>query len=237
MKLKKLFLLVITYIFMSLGLAFPQENQDETLKIALEELFSPKKMDFYAEASSKNSFRKIYLEAEKAIASGLPLEKVEIEAEEVEFNSLEEWKEGQIKILSVKDVKLTMTITEENLNNFLKEKIKENKADGLKNASVKIKKEFLYLAASYQIDALPLRILVELKSKLDIEESKIILKDYKLYLSGFSAGEDFTHRLLSKINPVFDLKNLPFPVKKAQIEQLDGKIIIRTTELPQRPSS
>ncbi|MCS7232604.1 MAG: DUF2993 domain-containing protein [Synergistetes bacterium] len=238
MTLKKFFLLCsVAYMLVISNPTFSQENPSEAFKCALEKLFSPKKIEFCAENCSQNFFKKIYIKAEEAITSELPLEMVEIEAEDVEFNSPEEWKEGNIKILSVKNIKLIMLVTEENLNKFLSEKIRKNNIDGLRKANVKIKRDFLYLAASYQIDGLPLRILVELKSKLGIEESKIVLKDYKLYLSGLAAGDDFTYHLLSKINPVFDLKKLPFPVEHAQIEQSDGKIIIRTTELPHKPTS
>ncbi|KUK13521.1 MAG: DUF2993 domain-containing protein [Synergistetes bacterium] len=236
--IRKFFLLKF-FIYITLILtqpfSFAQEKQSELLKVSLERLFCPKEMEFYAEPGSQSSFKKIYIKATNAIVSGLPLESAEIEAKHVTFNPPEEWKEGKIEVKKAEEVKLMMVITEANLNSFLQERIKKGKENNLKKAKVKIKKDILYVAASYQLDGIPLRILIELKSKIAIEGDKIILKDYKLHIGGFNPGNDFTENLISKVNPIFDLKNLPFPVKNAQIEQSDGKIVIKTQKLPQNP--
>lgn len=226
-------LLVILLLIQSTK-TFAQESQTEKLRSALESLFTPKELNLYAEEVSPGIFKRIYIEAKEAKSAGLPLNRVEIEAIDIELNPPEEWKNGKIKVLRAKNVRLSITIVEDDLNSFLREKLKEENQDGIKNAYVKIKKDKLMLAASYQVNGLPLRFLIELSGKLKMDGSKIILTDYDLHISGFRASDETTSKLLGRVNPLFDLKVLPFPVENALIEQSDKYITIKTAELPEK---
>ncbi|MCD6362942.1 MAG: DUF2993 domain-containing protein [Synergistetes bacterium] len=237
MKLKpflKFFIVVVLLLVHSIS--FSSEGLSEKLKSALEELFTPKRIEVYINGSAEDPFFKdIYVEAEDAKTSGLPIERVKIEAIDAKLNPSDEWERGNIKVEKVKDVRLLMTITEEGLNSFLRDKIKDANEHGLKKAYVRIKKDKFILAASYQLGGLPIRVLVELAGKLKIKGSKIYLADYKFYVGGLKMRKEFTSRILRKVNPILDLRTLPFPVRDGIIEQEEGKITIRTKTLPQKP--
>ncbi|GEM_PF-1879382 len=239
MRLKIIFRFSIVIILLFIcSVSLSSENVSTKLKTTLKKLFTPKKIEVYVDENAKDPFFKdVYIEAEDAQTSGLPLEKVEIEAIDAKLNSPDEWEKGKIKVEKVKSVKLLMTITEEGLNFFLKNKIKEANEHGLKKAYVRIKRDKFILVASYQLGGLPIRALVKLAGKLKIKGSKIFLSDYKFCINGLKMGKKFISRLLKKVNPILDLKTLPFPVENGIIEQEEGKITIRTKELPKKPES
>ncbi len=236
MKNKFRFIFLLLCLSLTTSIALASEDCSEKLKSALERLFKPKEIEIHLEKESDGFFKKIYIEAKEANMSDLPVKEVKIEASEAELNPPEEWEKGKIRLNKIKDVKFLMVITEEDLNSFLQERLKKS-SEGIKSAYIKIKRERVSLVASYQVNGLPLRFLIELTGKLALEGTKIIPSEYKLYVGGLKLSDEFTTNLLERINPIFDLKTLPFPVEKAILEQAEKAITIRTLELPQRPSS
>ena len=78
---------IIIILFLAHGISSPAEGVSERLKAALEKLFTPKRIEVYISESNEDPlFKDIYVEAEDAKTSGLPIERVKIEAIDAKLN-------------------------------------------------------------------------------------------------------------------------------------------------------
>ena len=128
-------------------------------------------------------------------------------------------KQGKFQILELEESYFYGVVSEENLESFIQ---KQNPQ--FKNLKVKLLTDSVKV--SCEAPFLFLSIPVEMDGRLVLENPfQIYIKDFKLHIGGFRAAvlEDL---VMTNLNPVVDLKQVPFSVKLKEIEITLGQLKI-----------
>ncbi len=130
----------------------------------------------------------------------------------------------QIVLKTVQDVDLSVTVTQEELANYLNQAVK-----GVKNSTVAITPENVKVSSNFAIGGFA-NVAVTLEGKIIGEGQKIKFVTERFLLNNMLVG-NIGGSVLTEIQLV-DLKKLPFNVSVRDIDMEQGKVIINTDNRP-----
>lgn len=127
--------------------------------------------------------------------------------------------QGKFQILELEESHFYGLISEKNLEGFIQ---KQNPQ--FKNLKVKLLTDSVKV--SFEVTLLFLTIPVEMLGRLVLENpSQIYIRDFTLHISGLRAII-IENLVMTQLNPIVDLKQLPFLVKLEKIEITSGQLKI-----------
>ncbi len=154
-----------------------------------------------------------------ASVEGLRIDKLVVEATNVRVNDVKDWKKGKLRVYSAKDVRFYARIRRDDINRFLNLVEKKTHDHHFSGGRVKFKPPYIVVAVVYKYSLIfKIGILVELKSRLKVEGSKVFLTDYSMFAGGLKLDKKTTDRIIQSINPLLDLKEFPIPIRLKSIK-------------------
>lgn len=125
-----------------------------------------------------------------------------------------------VALKTVQDVDLSVTVTQEELANYLNKAVK-----GVKNATVEITPEHIRASSNFAIGGFA-NVAVTLEGKIVGDGQKIKFVTERFLLNNMLVG-NIGGSVLTEI-PLVDLKKLPFNVGVREIVTEQGKVVIYT---------
>lgn len=237
------FLILTIAIFLIPSVPLAEETIKGKLKTCILEKFEKGKINLNIEATeeelSQGIFRSIRLEARElstfvkakeffaehiglskgimnASLPGLIVDKAVALLSQGKFDLKALIEKGQFKTLSLGKVDFYVAVSEKNLTEFIG---KQN--PHLKNLKIKLVKNRARVQFNY------IMFPIVMTGRFILEDSKVYLREFKLYLVGIQMII-LQQILATKVNPLADLKQLPFSIELEKIEVTPGYLEIYT---------
>ena len=201
---------------------------------ALVEHFAPEQATLVLDAlpDAENSVRHLFLEVTGATTQEFRVARMRLEPAFVTFSPISSWHtSGGLKVEKIVSAKFEAEISEEDLNNFLRNKAFSKDDGKWIDAAVDLRGGAIEARARYVSGMV--RALVELHTELQVREgNQIWFTEYAFSVNGDPQSEGLIREALQKIQPVVDFRNFVFPVKIAFLDVDDEVIRVRTRTSP-----
>ncbi len=201
---------------------------------ALVEHFAPEEVTLVLDAlpDEENTVRHLFLEVLGATTEDFRISRIRLEPAFVTFSPVSTWNTPEgLKVEKIVSAKFDAEISEEDLNDFLRNKAFGKGGDEWIDAAVDLRGGAINARARYVSGMV--RALVELHTTLQVREgNQIWFSKYSFAVNGDAQSEGLIRESLEKIQPVVDFKNFIFPVKIAFLEVGDDALRVRTRTAP-----
>lgn len=168
---------------------------------------------------------------EKAELGDFPIEQVTLQGKNLQLG-LSEILQGQIAVYHADELKMTGTITEENLMRFLKEKLQKGKiSEEIKNMKIKISPEIVSIDGEIKLLGSSADVHIEGKIFGDESSQGIYFRTKKVRVKKFLFGlldKKLDADFLGDIE-LFKFERLHLPVTLDDIQQGNGQALIRAS--------
>lgn len=211
-------------------------GRGETLFRAFVEGLKPEQMEMTLsdEPDDTGRVRQLFLNLAGCNLGGVRIDRLEIEAIDVQFTPCDEWTEEGPDIENMLMVYARAVIRESDVNKAL---VSDEFGDDdghwhdisldLQNGGVYVKGYYL-ATFIFRLD-----ILIELEGKFGIVGGKQVwLEDYSMRVNRMDVPEYLTEKAISKIQPIIDLNEFVFPLTLRTVEQKEDEVILRSRVLP-----
>jgi hypothetical protein len=179
--------------------------------------------------------RRIYLDLTGCEMDGVRIDNLKISACEVIFTPPETWDEEGPDIEEMLTVKATARILEEDVNRALLVKQFGDDEEHWHDLSLDFRNGGIYARGYYLAEFIfKLDILLEIEGRFDIRHGKEIwLDDYTIRVNSVDVPDGLAERAVSRIQPIIDLGEFPFPLTLDRIIQEEDQITIRSRLAPE----
>lgn len=201
---------------------FVQQMQPEMVEMIVDE-----------EPDNSGRVRYLYMDLKGPIIGGVRIERLTLDAVDVQFTPPSEWNGEEIEILNILLVHALTSITEKDVNETLSKKAFGND-EHWHDLQLDFNPEGIYARGNYLAKFLiKLDILIEIMGDFKIvHKQQIWLDNYTLKVNRVSVPDTVTERAIAKIQPVIDLSRFIFPLELHSVKQDEERIYIRSRLLP-----
>ncbi len=211
----------------------------ELLFQALLKQFSPEEMTMILDEEPREDgrVRHIYMDLTGPRLGGVRIEKLAVEAWDVQFNPVVEWNRPVEDPLEVKEVLHTYAegiITEKDLNDDLLQKKFGNDNDW-RDLYLDFTPQGLHAQGKYRVKLLfTFDMLIEIYGVLGLRKGQEIwLENYRFQVNKVNVPESLTRAAVEELQPLLDLGRYMFPLKLQTLEMDNEKVLLRSSILPQ----
>jgi len=168
-----------------------------------------------------------------ANVEGLCVDRLVVEATNVRVNDVKGWKKNRLRVYAAKGVRFYARVRRDDINKFLNIVEKKVHDPHFSGGKVKFKPPYIVIAAVYRYNLIfKFGILVELKSRLKVEGSRVILTDYSMFAGGLKLDKKTTEKIIRNMNPLLDLKDFPIPMMLKSIKLTKDAMELRSANPP-----
>ena len=188
------------------------------------------------EPDATGLFKNVYMDIVGCNINGVRIDKLTFQMVDIQFNNPKEWATNGIECLSALEVYATCRLLEDDINADLRERVIGSGEDKWRNLKLRISPKGLSGSGEYSVKLLfTFDILIEIESKLRIVGGQEVwLEDANLKLNRLDVPEYITNMALDQIQPLLDLKTLPFPLKLNKIVFKEKEALFETRILPNK---
>jgi hypothetical protein len=179
--------------------------------------------------------RRIYLDLTGCEMDEVRIDSLKIEACEVTFTPPGTWDEKGPDIEDMLTVKAVARILEEDVNRALLVKQFGDDDEHWHDLSLDFRNGGIYARGYYLAEFIfRLDILLEIEGRFDIRQGQEIwLDDYTIRVNRVDVPDGLAERAVSRIQPIIDLGEFPFPLRLDRIIQEEDQITIRSRLEPE----
>jgi hypothetical protein len=183
----------------------------------------------------KGRVRRIYLDLTGCEMDGVRIDSLRIDACEVIFTPPSTWDKQGPDVEEMLAVKAVARILEEDVNRALLIKQIGDDEEHWHDLSLDFRNGGIYARGYYLAKFIfRLDILLEIDGRFDIRRGREIwLDDYTIRVNRVDVPDGLAERAVSRIQPIIDLNEFPFPLTLDRIIQEDGRIVIRSRLEPE----
>ncbi len=211
----------------------------ELLFQALLKQFSPEEMTMIIDEEPREDgrVRHIYMDLTGPRLGGVRIEKLAVEAWDVQFNPVAEWNRPVEDPLEVEEVLHTYAegvITEVDLNEDLLQKKFGDEKDW-RDLYLDFTPQGLHAQGKYRVKFLfTFDMLIEIYGVLGLRKGQEIwLEDYHFKVNKVNVPESLTRSAVEELQPLLDLGRYMFPLKLQTLEMDNEKVLLQSSTLPQ----
>ncbi|MFP4482530.1 MAG: LmeA family phospholipid-binding protein [Thermovirgaceae bacterium] len=174
--------------------------------------------------------RRIYLDLKGCVMDEVRIDRLKIDACEVIFTPPSTWDEEGPDVEEMLSVKAVARILEEDVNQALLVKQIGDDDEHWHDLSLDFRNGGIYARGYYLARFIfRLDILLEIDGHFDIRRGREIwLDDYTIRVNRVNVPDGLADRAVSRIQPIIDLGEFPFPLTLDRIIQEEDKITIRS---------
>jgi hypothetical protein len=217
------------------GSVEPVDVTSRLLKFYIEK-FNPESFELIIEDEPDETglFKNIYMDIVGCNINGVRIDRLTFQMVDTQFNNPEEWNSKGIECISALEVYATCRLLEDDINADLQERVIGKGDDKWRNLKLKISPSGLSGSGEYSVKLVfTFDILIEIESKLRIVGGQEVwLEDASLKLNRLDVPEYITNMALDQIQPLLDLKTLPFPLRLNRIVFKEKEALFETRILP-----
>ncbi len=212
---------------------FTPETNGEKLLSILVSITNPEVLELRLdeEPDDQGNIRNLHILVKGASLGGFRLEKLALESSFLELNTPPEWDADAKNPVVVKDVLRTnfeAVILEKDVNRALQ----SQGGDEWRKVSVDLKPGFMTARGYYHVKNPGLTLLAEVKTGLQIKKGKELwLKDPELKIN-HDEQTDAVRDAIRKLQPLVDIRDLPFPITLADLSIDETKLRLATRTAP-----
>ncbi len=152
---------------------------------------------------------------------GLKADKMIAEFADLKVNAEKLWDEGEIKTKSIAEVKLYLRISQGNLEDLLRSKNKH-----ISDLKVEMRGGKIYLSGMIPVTG-RIAIKLSINGRLEIDDKgRIQVIDYEIFANDSRVPSLIANTLVRLVNPLLDLREIPFRLDLKTIDIQDKEIII-----------
>lgn len=177
------------------------------------------------ERTTLGQFEKIIVVTSNGSVDGLMLYKADIEFEDVELDTTKLIRHEEIDPVSMKNINMDVTITQDDLNNFLEEKSRSIKVS---NPRVELSPGKIELSGSARYGLLRARFWASGDFSI-ADEREIWFHARRMRLNHMSMPRSFIGSIVKRINPVLNLEQFPFKLNLSEIRIEEEKMIFTSS--------
>lgn len=201
--------------------------------------FSPEEMTLVIDGhpDETGKVRHLYLDVRGAVVDRMRLDRIAIEAFDVQFSDPDSWREEDPAVHSMLAVYSQATLREEDINDRLREKQIGDDDEHWRRIGIDFRENGdVHAEGVYQAKLLfTFDILIEIDGRFDLVRGRQIwLSDYTLKINRREIPESLARRAVGKLQPILDLDRFIFPLRLSSIAQDDEKVTLRSRHLPTR---
>ncbi len=188
------------------------------------------------EPQESGRVRHLYLDLLGPRLGGVRVQRLALEAWDVQFNPVEEWTASGDEPVKVQEVLQTYAegiITEKDLNDdLLQKKFGDDKK--WHHLYLDFTPEGIYARGEYRMKLLVnLDILIEINGKLGIKKDREIwLEDYRFRVNKVNVPKRLTRSAVEELQPLLDLGKYMFPLQLKTLIMDDEKVALRSKVAP-----
>ena len=191
------------------------------------------KMILDAPVGSDGKVRHLYFEAKGPYLDGLRVESLSVETVFNDFGPLDSWTdEGPLEIKDVVVGYFDATMTDSDINGFLRDLTMEDDGGRWSSISVKFVPGGLSALGYYDLKNPNLSLKVELDGKLVLRERSEIWLDRYVFRVNNDDQSSVVEKALRDVQPIVDMKGFLFPVQLQTLELDTGRMRLATRVLP-----
>ena len=217
------------------GKVEPVDITSQLLKYYIER-FNPGSFELIIEDEPDETglFGNIYMDIVGCNVNGVRVDRLTFQTIGTQFNNPAEWSTKGIECISALEVYATCRLLEDDVNADLRERVIGDGDDKWRNLKLRISPKGLSGSGEYSVKLLfTFDILIEIESKLRIVGGQEVwLENATLKLNRLDVPEYITNMALDQIQPLLDLKKLPFPLKLNKIVFKEKEALFETRILP-----
>lgn len=178
----------------------------------------------------------LYLDLYGCDLGGVRMDRLEIEAVDVQFTPPCEWTEKGPDIKNMLAVYAQATMLEKDVNAAISDAAFGDDDEHWHDISLDFSENRIYAKGYYLAKVIfRLDILIELEGRFGIVKGKQIwLEDYTARVNRVDVPDFITKRAIGKIQPIIDLDEFVFPLTLKTVIQKDDRITLRSRVLPAR---
>ncbi|MDO9509469.1 MAG: hypothetical protein Q7I97_09095, partial [Thermovirgaceae bacterium] len=205
--------------------AFTDGLKPESMEMVLDE-----------EPDETGRARHLYLDLYGCDLGGVRIDRLEIEAIDVQFTPPCEWDESGPDIDNMLAVYAQATILEKDVNAAVAGDAFGDGDGNWHDISLDFREKGVYVKGYYLSTVLfRLDILIELEGRFGIVNGKQVwLEDYTMRVNRVDLPDFITERAIGKIQPIIDLEEFVFPLTLRTVIQKDDRITLQSRVLPGR---
>ncbi len=202
-------------------------------------LLSPEEMVMILdeEPQEDGRVRHLFLDLRGPRLGGVRVERLSVEAWDVQFNSPEEWVlegEDSIRVEQVLQTYAEGVLTEVDLNDDLLQKKFGNEKDW-HDIYLDFTSRGLHAQGKYRVKFLfSFDMLIEIDGVLGLRKGQEIwLEDYRFRVNKVNVPESLTRSAVEELQPLLDLGRYMFPLRLSTLEMDEEKVVLQSSRLPQ----
>lgn len=202
---------------------FTEQMKPEMVEMILDE-----------EPDDSGRVRYLFMDMKGPIIGGVRIERLTLDAFDVQFTPPSDWKGEEIEILDILLVHANTSITEKDVNETLSRKAFGDD-EHWHDLQLDFRPEGIYARGKYLAKfIIKLDILIEIMGDFKIvKKQQIWLDNCTIKVNRVAIPETVTDRAISKIQPVIDLSRFIFPLELDSVKQDEERIYIRSRILPE----
>ncbi len=204
---------------------------------AFAEGFKPDSMEMILdeEPDETGRVRHLYMDLHGSELGGVRIDRLEIEAFDIQFTDPSGWAECGPDIESMLTVNARATILEEDVNRAISDAAFGDDDGNWHSLSLNFRNDGVYARGNYIVKFLVrLDLLIEIEGRFGIVGGKQVwLEDYTLKVNRVDVPEVLTDRAIGQIQPIIDLNEFIFPLTLRSVIQKKDRVILESSRLPQ----
>jgi hypothetical protein len=205
--------------------AFAEGLKPESMEMVLDE-----------EPDDSGRVRHMYLDLYGCDLGGVRIDRLEIEAVDVQFTPTCEWKESGPEIENMLAVYAQAVILEKDVNEAISDEAFGDGDEHWHDISLDFRENGVYVKGYYLATVIfRLDILIELEGSFGIVGGKQVwLEDYTMKVNRVDLPDFITERAIGNIQPIIDLEDFVFPLTLKTVIQETDKVTLQSRVLPRR---
>lgn len=178
----------------------------------------------------------MYLDLYGCDLGGVRIDRLEIEAVDIQFTPPCDWDEKGPDIENMLAVYAQATILEKDVNAAVSDAAFGDSDGNWHDISLDFRDEGVYVRGYYLSTFLfRLDILIELEGRFGIVRGKQVwLEDYTMRVNRVDLPDFLTERAIGKIQPIINLEEFVFPLTLQTVIQKDDRVTLQSRVLPGR---
>ncbi|HOO63399.1 MAG TPA: DUF2993 domain-containing protein [Synergistaceae bacterium] len=216
-----------------------EESRGEMLFQAFFSRLAPEKMVMILdeEPDQNGRVRHLYLDLQGPCLGGVRIERLAVEAWDVQFNPVEEWAlpgEDSVRVEEVLQTYADGVLTEKDLNDDLLQKKFGDEKDW-HDIYLDFTPRGLHAQGKYRVKLLfTFDMLIEIDGVLGLRKGREIwLEEYRFRVNKVNVPDSLTRGAVEELQPLLDLGRYMFPLRLHTLEMDEEKVILRSSRLPQ----
>ncbi len=203
--------------------AFAEGLKPESMEMILDE-----------EPDETGRVRHLYLDLYGSELGGVRIDRLEIEAFDIQFTSPCGWEESGPDIDNMLSVNARAIILEEDVNKAISDAAFGDDDGNWHSLSLDLRENGVYARGNYIVKLIVrLDILIEIEGRFGIVGGKQVwLQDYTLKVNRVDVPEILTERAIGQIQPIIDLNEFIFPLTLRSVIQKEDRVILESRSLP-----